>query len=137
MIKESDALQHLDLSNMCLGSKVTTLMWDIYRSKSLLAVHLSDNEIPDKILRSLLFAFGIHDANEGDLFDALEHSKIDRYRVSDQQTRSFVPIPETVTRKEEAIAQLTNTEAIRQVTDQKTYLTTTSKVGVGRSNESK
>lgn len=55
-------------------------MWPIYRSKALQAVHLSDNEIPDKILRSLLFVFGIHDANEGDLFDSSNTHTIARYK---------------------------------------------------------
>jgi hypothetical protein len=70
MIENSDKLTHLNLSNMCMQSRITNIMWAIFRSKSLQAVHLSDNEITHKILRSLLFVFGIPNANEGDLFEA-------------------------------------------------------------------
>ncbi len=54
-------------------------MWAIYRSTSLQAVHLSDNEVPIKILRSLLFVFGIQDANQGDLFDACSVNVVSKY----------------------------------------------------------
>ena len=43
-------------------------------------MHLSDNEIPDKILASLLFVFGIPNANEGDLFDASKNCTVKRYK---------------------------------------------------------
>ena len=55
-------------------------MWPIYRSKSLQGVHLSDNEIPETVLRSLLFVFGITDADEGDLLDTFNTCQIEKYR---------------------------------------------------------
>lgn len=54
-------------------------MWPICRSRSLQSVHLSDNEIPEQQLRTLLFVFGIHNANEGDLLDHSNPSKIEKF----------------------------------------------------------
>lgn len=108
-------------------------MWAIYRSKALQAVHLSGNEIPNKILRSLLFVFGIHNANEGDLFDASNARTIERYKTdvvdaageADERLLSFIPLQDEVKTKDQARAKITNTEIIKQVADQKTYLLTT------------
>ena len=36
-------LNHLDISNMNMGDRVTELVWPIYHSKSLQAVHLTNN----------------------------------------------------------------------------------------------
>lgn len=80
LIDVSDKLVHLNLSSMCLQSRVTIMMWSIMRSKSLQGVHLSNNEIPKSVLRTILFAFGIPDANEGDLFDNANHAQIERYK---------------------------------------------------------
>ena len=69
MIDDSTNLMHLNLQAMNLQSRISHVMWSIYRSRSLQGVHLSDNEIPDTHLRTLLFVFGIPQANEGDLLD--------------------------------------------------------------------
>ena len=59
LIEGSQKLQHLVLESVYLQSRVTLIMWPIYRSKSLQAVHLNDNEIPDKIMSTVLEVFGI------------------------------------------------------------------------------
>jgi len=40
---------------------------------------MSDNEIPDKILRTLLFAFGIQNANDCDLIEKSNPHQIARF----------------------------------------------------------
>lgn len=102
----------------------------MFRSKSLQAVHLSDNEIPEKILMSLMFVFGIPNANEGDLFDSSNQCQIERYQTninSDNEQgnlRIFIPLSDegSITTKDQALAKITNSEIIKQLADQKTYL---------------
>lgn len=56
---------------------------------------MSDNEISNKILRSLLFTFGIPNANEGDLFDASKiRGTVDMYRKENtiEESLSFIPL---------------------------------------------
>lgn len=57
------------------------MMWPIFYSKSLQALHLENNDIPEKILRTLLFVFGIQKANEGDLFDSSNSNQIARFKA--------------------------------------------------------
>lgn len=70
--------------------------------------------------------FGIHNANEGDLFDASNARTIERYKKEsvdmetgdvDERLMAFIPLQEEVKTKDQAVAKITNTEIIKQVAD--------------------
>lgn len=119
-VESNRNLKHLNLERMCLQQRVKTIMWSIYRSASLQAVHLSDNDISSKILKSLLFVFGIPDANSGDLFDACGVKRICKLQSQRRQPK-------------EVIVEITNAEILQQICEQKTHLLATNQSGVGRS----
>ena len=64
----SVSLQHLNLSSVNLRSRVLQIMWPAARSRSLIAIHLDNNEIPSAQLPYVFAAFGIK-TSAGDLFD--------------------------------------------------------------------
>lgn len=46
LIEFSENLQHINLNNMNLGEHILKLMWPMANSTSLVAIHISNNEIP-------------------------------------------------------------------------------------------
>jgi hypothetical protein len=56
---ENSRLVDLDLSSMNLKNRMEKLQWAIKHSKSLLAVHLSNNELTPPVMADLLMVFGI------------------------------------------------------------------------------
>jgi hypothetical protein len=59
MVKQMTNLQHLDISYMGLGDKMFPICQAINENKSVLSVHLGDNNISKDLLDKILFNFGI------------------------------------------------------------------------------
>ena len=65
MIKTSSSLIDIDLSGMNFKENVKDIQWALAKSKTLQAIHLSDNNIPKAIETNMLMVFGVK-SNEGD-----------------------------------------------------------------------
>jgi len=68
LIEGSTTLQHLNIDQINLRNRVLLIMWPLVRSKSLQSIHISNNDIPDTKVQTLLAVFQIK-TFDGDLFD--------------------------------------------------------------------
>jgi len=59
MISNSPKLIDLDLSGMNFRSNVKMIQWPLAKSKTLQAIHLSDNNVPKAVEINMLMVFGI------------------------------------------------------------------------------
>ena len=68
MITNSAKLIDINLSGMNLRSNIQAIQWPLAKSKTLQAIHLSDNNIPKAIEINMLMVFGVKstdDASDG------------------------------------------------------------------------
>lgn len=65
MIKSSSKLIDINLSGMNFKENVKEIQWPLAKSKTIQAIHLSDNNIPKAVEINMLMVFGVKSA-EGD-----------------------------------------------------------------------
>ena len=112
-------------------------MWTLSQSRSLSAVHLSNNDIPNQVQKSLLNAFCIQVKSDEDLFDSSEPVQINKFKQSfkDQERQQvFIPLEEEITTKEQAVAKIANAQIISHNAEKKTRAAVTTRIGIGRSH---
>jgi len=78
LIEGSTTLQHLNIDQINLRNRVLLIMWPLVRSKSLQSIHISNNDIPDTKVQTLLAVFQIK-TFDGDLFDQGKSQKFSGY----------------------------------------------------------